>query len=151
MTVWICRSCDYQSGNWLGRCPECRAWDTLDERAPATTAKRGATAGPEVLAYPEIPRQRHDRESTGIRELDRVLGGGLVAGAAILIGGEPGIGMPSNGFLTRFLGLVHEHGNLSTEDIVDDQPYGYGLRKMVQNRRGCREGVGRRGDRYRSH
>src|SRR4249920_3329259 len=86
---------------WLGRCPECGAWNTLVEEraaeAPATAtsevAKRyslAAAAGPQL--YAEIDTVVAERLTTGIDEFDRVLGGGVVPGTLVLIGGEPGIG-----------------------------------------------------------
>jgi len=92
---FACSGCDYRTGNWLGRCPRCGAWGSLEqrpsplpERAAATGSRPAARAHPypELCAAPAAPRP------TGVDELDRVLGGGLVAGAAVLIGGEPGIG-----------------------------------------------------------
>ncbi|MCP3979901.1 MAG: DNA repair protein RadA [bacterium] len=89
---FICTSCDYRSAKWLGRCPSCGAWETMTEREArprgvATRAKRI-----EATPFPDITGSDAQRASTGIEELDRVLGGGLVAGAVILLGGEPGVG-----------------------------------------------------------
>ncbi|MDX1387697.1 MAG: DNA repair protein RadA [Acidobacteriota bacterium] len=94
-TVFVCRRCDYQTPKWLGRCPECGAWGALDEERSggdraSTGAARAAVAGP--LPYTDLVRTESRRETTGIVEIDRVLGGGLVDGAVILLGGEPGIG-----------------------------------------------------------
>jgi len=92
-----CTQCGFQTPKWLGRCPECQAWSTLEERSPARTAHAevvtGGTARPaEPVPFPDIRGSGLVRLSTAIPELDRVLGGGLVPGAGILIGGEPGIG-----------------------------------------------------------
>ena len=92
--VFVCQQCGAQQPRWLGRCPDCGEWDSLAEetlRPPqrGSGTPRGAAA-PQVLAHvrpPEQPRLR-----TGIGELDRVLGGGIVAGSAVLFGGDPGIG-----------------------------------------------------------
>src|SRR5919112_745070 len=96
-TVFACQECGAQSPKWLGRCPECGAWNTLvEERAlPATVAaeKRSGlagTAGPQL--YADIDTVVSARLPTGIDEFDRVLGGGVVPGSLVLIGGEPGIG-----------------------------------------------------------
>ena len=99
-TVFSCQECGAQSQKWLGRCPECGAWNTLVEEraaeAPAgisEVAKRyslAATAGPQL--YAEIDTVVAERLTTGIDEFDRVLGGGVVPGSLVLIGGEPGIG-----------------------------------------------------------
>src|SRR5712691_7756150 len=81
---------------WLGRCPDCGQWESLVEEriaAPAKGGRQGAAseaAAPTPLA--EIAGGGEKRRSTGIGEFDRVLGGGMVAGSAVLIGGDPGIG-----------------------------------------------------------
>ena len=99
-TIFACQECGAQSQKWLGRCPECGAWNSLvEERAtdsPAATnevAKRyslATTAGPQL--YADIDTVVAERLTTGIGEFDRVLGGGVVPGSLVLIGGEPGIG-----------------------------------------------------------
>jgi DNA repair protein RadA/Sms len=99
-TIFACQECGAQSPKWLGRCPECGAWNTLAEERPvpqavaaAATERRytlAATAGPQL--YSEIDVVVAERLSTGIGEFDRVLGGGVVPGSLVLIGGEPGIG-----------------------------------------------------------
>jgi DNA repair protein RadA/Sms len=100
-TIHVCSDCGHTSAKWHGRCPGCEAWNTLvEERAPAPAAARppgsargagGALAGRPVplaeVRAAEVPRLR-----TGITELDRVLGGGLVPGSLVLLGGSPGIG-----------------------------------------------------------
>src|SRR6188508_1509789 len=102
--IFSCQECGAQSQKWLGRCPECGAWNTLvEERAVPMTAGAGAasasagaryslagTAGPRL--YEDIDTVVSTRLTTGIEEFDRVLGGGVVPGSLVLIGGEPGIG-----------------------------------------------------------
>src|ERR671920_1087100 len=102
--VYACQECGAQSPKWLGRCPECQAWNSLvEETAVSTTAGAGAaaasagsryalasTAGPRL--YEDIDAVVSTRLTTGIDEFDRVLGGGVVPGSLVLIGGEPGIG-----------------------------------------------------------
>lgn len=85
-----CRECDYRSPKWLGRCPDCGTWAGLE----AETARDRPSAGPsaECVPYADLPERDAERTTTGVTELDRVLGGGLVPGAVILLGGEPGIG-----------------------------------------------------------
>lgn len=97
-TVYVCSECDYQSSKWLGKCPQCNAWNSFVEETYDAPA-RGA-----VVRESELPRDsrasllrdfdaaENPRHSTGIGELDRVLGGGLVEGSVILLAGEPGIG-----------------------------------------------------------
>jgi DNA repair protein RadA/Sms len=99
-TVFACQECGAQSPKWLGRCPECGAWNSLIEERPlpeaalaASTEKRyslASTAGPQL--YGDIDTMVAERLTTGIDEFDRVLGGGVVPGSLVLIGGEPGIG-----------------------------------------------------------
>ena len=89
--VYMCGACGQQAPRWLGRCPSCGEWGTVAEEAPA--ARRGPLGpAPEVPRLAELRDAAPDRLATGISELDRVLGGGLVPGSLVLIGGEPGIG-----------------------------------------------------------
>jgi len=92
--VYVCIECEHRTRKWFGRCPECGAWDALAERSEPPKGRR-ARKGPakiELRPYLEIETSDQPRTSTGIGELDRVLGGGLVPGAVVLLGGEPGIG-----------------------------------------------------------
>jgi DNA repair protein RadA/Sms len=93
-TVFVCSACATESAKWHGQCPGCGAWNTLSEEARGGGG-RGATA-PRQAAKPvrlaDVRAERHARLSTGIGELDRILGGGLVPGSIVLIGGSPGIG-----------------------------------------------------------
>ena len=89
--VYMCGACGQQAPRWLGRCPSCGEWGTVAEEAPA--GRRGPLGpAPEVPRLAELRDEAPDRLATGISELDRVLGGGLVPGSLVLIGGEPGIG-----------------------------------------------------------
>ena len=94
-TIFTCQKCGYQAPKWLGRCPECSAWASLvEELAPGSRPTSRSLPGKHSspLPYPEIPVADVQRLSSKVEELDRILGGGLVPGAVILIGGEPGIG-----------------------------------------------------------
>src|SRR4051812_3609795 len=98
-SVYVCQSCGSQSRKWLGQCPDCREWNTLVEErfrsAPKSNGSSRAFSGfrtAQPVAYGEIESQDDDRTSSGIDEMDRVLGGGIVAGSLVLIGGAPGIG-----------------------------------------------------------
>ena len=96
-TVYICRECGYQSPKWLGKCSACGGWNTMDEtlakeeKKAASTAKSTA-ALKKVSSLKQIETDNEVRYTTGLNELDRVLGGGLVKGSLVLVGGDPGIG-----------------------------------------------------------
>jgi DNA repair protein RadA/Sms len=90
-----CTECGFASAKWVGRCPECQAWGTLQEHGAPTTPLRSVKAGPVTaparpIAQVELAGAR--AVPTGIEEFDRVLGGGLVPGAVLLVAGEPGVG-----------------------------------------------------------
>src|SRR5262245_43545008 len=99
-SVYACTECGAQQPRWLGRCPECGAWSTLVEERPV--AATPPTEGRELLArephgakprrLAEIDADALPRLTTGVGELDRVLGGGLVPGSVVLLAGEPGVG-----------------------------------------------------------
>jgi DNA repair protein RadA/Sms len=90
-TVFVCSACGAESAKWRGQCADCGEWNTLAEEARGTKAKPArAAVRPTVLA--DVQAVRHARLRTGIGELDRVLGGGVVPGSLVLIGGSPGIG-----------------------------------------------------------
>jgi DNA repair protein RadA/Sms len=103
-TQFVCRDCAGTSAKWLGKCPQCGAWNTLDEalveapgknrygQNPAGGTALGLHAPQPVTTLSEIEAAEAPRTSSGQEELDRVLGGGLVAGGVVLIGGDPGIG-----------------------------------------------------------
>lgn len=98
-TVYICSECEYQSPKWMGKCPACGSWNTFEEAAsqpkPPTLPKHANTLGggqSRAVAFDELEVPDYMRCDTGFRELDRVLGGGLVHGSVILLSGEPGIG-----------------------------------------------------------
>jgi len=94
-TVFVCQRCGAQARKWLGQCPECDAWASLvEERAPQADAatSRPSLGGEPAQRYAEVDTTAATRLATGVSELDRVLGGGLVPGSLVLLGGEPGIG-----------------------------------------------------------
>jgi len=99
-SVYACTACGYETPRWVGRCPGCGAWNTLEESVAAapekSPAKMAANQRPGTGAAPmqlkEIPEDETMRVPTGISELDRTLGGGIVEGGLMLIGGDPGIG-----------------------------------------------------------
>jgi DNA repair protein RadA/Sms len=93
-TIFICSKCDAQFPKWLGQCSQCGSWGTLAEETEKVSDRKrgpGVSAG-EVLNFQDVHGQEFPRIKTGLGELDRVLGGGVVRGSVILLGGEPGIG-----------------------------------------------------------
>ena len=94
---FVCQSCGYTTAKWLGRCPECGAWDSLVEEAEVTT-KAGKSYLPTTSekikprTIASVAQVKVERLATGIHEFDRVLGGGVVPGSLVLLGGTPGIG-----------------------------------------------------------
>ncbi len=95
--LFACTACGYETSRWVGKCPGCGAWNTMEETivapaAPVKAAKQRPGTGAAAMLLRDIPEDVAVRSSTGISELDRVLGGGIVEGALMLIGGDPGIG-----------------------------------------------------------
>jgi DNA repair protein RadA/Sms len=96
--VFFCQSCGYETPKWMGQCPGCKEWNTMvEEPSAGRTVKAGAglsasvsRSKPEILA--QVSVREEDRVGTGMEELDRVLGGGIVQGSMTLVGGDPGIG-----------------------------------------------------------
>ena len=99
-TIFVCQNCGSQSRKWIGQCPDCGEWNTMVEERFRVTAQAAAAAGGFTARYTQtspvpfadIESQDDSRVESGIEELDRVLGGGIVAGSLVLIGGAPGIG-----------------------------------------------------------
>ena len=93
-TLFTCQKCGYQSAKWLGKCPDCDAWNSLVEEMQVKNVAHPADTGVSASPVPigEISGEVEQRLSCGIAEFDRVLGGGLVTGSLVLIGGTPGIG-----------------------------------------------------------
>ena len=101
-SIFTCTECGGSSARWMGKCPSCNAWNTLIESAPEAASGGKNRLGSaqyqalaptsEVLPLSQIEAADFDRHPTGIEELDRVLGGGMVEGGVVLIGGDPGIG-----------------------------------------------------------
>ena len=121
-TIYVCTQCGETSPRWLGRCPSCGAWNTMTEDVVAEPAKASsgkAAAAPRVTGQTSLVPQKlksistteeKSRIVTGISELDRVLGGGIVIGSVTLIGGEPGIGKST--ILLQLCGEVSKTKNV---------------------------------------
>ena len=95
---FVCQSCGYTTAKWLGRCPECGAWDSLVEEAEVATTRNSKSYLPtssekiKPRTIASVAQVKVERLATGIHEFDRVLGGGVVPGSLVLLGGTPGIG-----------------------------------------------------------
>src|SRR5215207_8378794 len=101
---FLCNNCGSVQAKWMGKCPDCGTWDSLQEYKPPTPDARAearrplahvsdvATAAAQALSLDEIDQADAPRTPSGIGEFDRILGGGIVPGSAVLVGGEPGIG-----------------------------------------------------------
>ena len=92
-TIYICSNCEYVSPKWLGKCPKCNSWNTLvedvEEVAPASSAQKRTSSlysgDSKAQTFESLESPTYIRSATGLSELDRVLGGGLVSGSAVLI------------------------------------------------------------------
>lgn len=96
-TVFFCQNCGYESAKWSGQCPACREWNTFAEEPAApkgkgTSGRKRIADGKEPVSLDHIESGEQGRISTGMGELDQVLGGGIVPGSLVLVGGDPGIG-----------------------------------------------------------
>lgn len=94
-TVFYCKECGYESSKWMGQCPGCRGWNTfVEEKVSASKDKKKEKGLPSshITSIFEVSMEEEDRTPTGMPEMDRVLGGGIVKGSLTLVGGDPGIG-----------------------------------------------------------
>lgn len=115
-TEFVCQNCGYSSPKYLGRCPNCGTWNQMVEELIMPEKESGAFAGLKTVAskaqrLKEVDLKKEPRTPTGISELDRVLGGGVVPGSLVLIGGDPGIGkstllLQMSGALAKNAGVV---------------------------------------------
>ncbi len=97
--VFFCQECGYESPKWMGQCPGCKAWNSFVEEPAAPKSKGGENSlhvvrgeAPAPVTLSQVATREEERFSTGMAELDRVLGGGIVPGSLVLVGGDPGIG-----------------------------------------------------------
>ena len=123
--VFVCSECGYESPKWSGRCPACGEWNTMNEEVKASV-RPVPTGGPVLRRIPrritELNPEGEQRYQTGMKELDRVLGGGIVKGGLMLIGGDPGIGKSTLllqicAYLGRSLTILYVSGEESERQI----------------------------------
>jgi len=145
-TVFVCQQCAAEHPKWVGRCNECGAWESVVEEAVAEKPKAaastrtsiavGGVAGAKPIPLARVEPQAHRRTTTGLEELDRVLGGGLVPGSVTLLGGDPGIGKSTiglqivAGFARAGKTALYVSGEESPEQV-----------KLRADRLGCDESV----------
>ncbi|MDD2959217.1 MAG: DNA repair protein RadA [Lachnospiraceae bacterium] len=93
-SVFFCQNCGYESSKWMGQCPACKEWNSFAEEPvlKSTKSVNRSTGSSKPTQLKEIKTDSSSRKTTGMEELDRVLGGGIVAGSLVLVGGDPGIG-----------------------------------------------------------
>lgn len=94
-SIYICQDCGYESSGWLGKCPACNQWNTFVEEFPKASGKSDMArkiADVKPVRIGDIQIENEERYLTGMKEMDRVLGGGIVKGSLVLVGGDPGIG-----------------------------------------------------------
>ena len=122
-SIFLCQQCGYQSPSWMGKCPECGAWNSLVETIEETPVGSGQLAvgrkkqtPPQKLS--EVVMHKTDRMPTGFAEFDRVLGGGIVPGSVLLVSGDPGIGKSTLLLqVAGILGGLYISGEESTHQI----------------------------------
>jgi DNA repair protein RadA/Sms len=122
-TQFLCNSCGSVHPKWMGKCPDCGTWDALEEYKAPTPDARAASRissqtgdiaqGGQPLTLAEIDEEDAPRQATGIGEFDRILGGGVVPGSAVLVGGEPGIGKS-----TLLLQVAHAVASNGSKPVV---------------------------------
>lgn len=120
--IYICSECGGEFPKWSGKCPLCGEWNTIQEEVVSAARPAAVTHRAEVLKIDAIGTQAETRYHTGIRELDRVLGGGIVPGELMLIGGDPGIGKSTLllqicGFLGKEYRLLYVSGEESARQL----------------------------------
>ena len=116
-TVFFCKECGFESAKWMGQCPSCHAWNSFVEepvktiQAPSGASKGRRSGAAKAVSLKDVSLEEHSRMSSGMKELDRVLGGGIVPGSLILVGGDPGIGKST--ILLQVLSFLSGKGHKS--------------------------------------
>ncbi len=126
-TIYVCSECGFETPKWAGKCPGCGQWNTMQEEVRDTSPVRASApvshaSAAMPLRIREINTAEESRYHTGLAELDRVLGGGIVKGSLILVSGEPGIGKSTIllqicDFLGRSLRILYVSGEESARQI----------------------------------
>lgn len=130
-TIYVCNQCGYESPKWMGKCPECNQWNTLEEEVVVKSpgGKGGFSGGSgtalrsvAMTRFKEIDESQENRYLTGLSELDRVLGGGIVKGSLVLLSGEPGAGKSTlllqiSAHLSEVLNVLYVSGEESMRQI----------------------------------
>ena len=124
-TMYVCSECGYDAPKWFGQCPSCKEWNTMEEiKVSSAASYSGSFSAAEINALPidQITISDENRYLTGMKELDRVLGGGIVQGSLILLGGDPGIGKSTLllqicEFLGKKLKVLYVSGEESAHQI----------------------------------
>ena len=113
-SVYICSSCGYQSAKWLGKCPSCAEWNTMEEQMLISQSPKNSSNTPysgknsPAVKLSELELPKYIRFHSGVNEFDRVLGGGIVSGSVVLLSGEPGIGKST--LLMQISGVLSNEG-----------------------------------------
>ncbi len=120
-TAYVCSECGAHSVKWAGQCPDCAAWNTLGQIRIAAS-KPASQAGNEAVSLESLPDDLGYRYGSGFAEFDRVLGGGLIPGAVVLLGGDPGVGKSTllqqvSAYLSRDLAVFYATGEESLRQI----------------------------------
>ncbi len=121
--IYQCEQCGAQQPKWTGQCPDCGSWNSLVEAlaTPAAAPRSGSYSGeaPKIIALAEVNAAETPRMLSGMSELDRVLGGGLVEGSVVLLGGDPGIGKST--LLLQSLAMITSTGKLKALYVTGEE------------------------------
>ncbi len=133
-TRYVCSQCGYENAKWMGKCPDCGEWNTMEECAPIISSPAAKKSAPSVkfdssklMLMRDIPLLSDKRTKTDMQELNRVLGGGIVKGSAVLASGEPGIGKS-----TLFLQMADSIGRLGRVLYVSAEESGEQVRMRAE-------------------
>ncbi len=135
--MFVCTNCGYKTLKWMGKCPECKSWDSLEEEIEEKKSKSKKIKSLKPKYLSEVSVKEEGRFKTGISEFDRVMGGGIVSGSLVLISGDPGIGKSTlllmvSGILSRSVKVLYVSGEESLNQIkMRAQRLGLGEEKLL--------------------